>query len=183
MFLFARFRKIWSRKSSSGSNGLCWFRPENIVMLSVLGTPLFPADNPWNQRIDQAPVAANSSTIMSNIGNGSLHPDFGQDYHNGDSLYGIPYNIVHGNSTPAVQVVIDAYPDESDLVERSDSRQRRARRRSAERPDRRRRQSRRLALDRLGRGQQRRLTNSIGRRGPAKTRTANGTPTARPSGT
>jgi hypothetical protein len=53
---------------------------------------------------------------MSNIGNGSLHPDFGQDYHTSDTLYGIPYNIVHSNSTTAVQVVIDAYPDESDLI-------------------------------------------------------------------
>ena len=53
---------------------------------------------------------------MSNIGNGSLHPDFGQDYYGGDSLYGIPYNIVHSSTTPALQVVIDAYPDESDLM-------------------------------------------------------------------
>jgi len=57
---------------------------EGRALLTLLGQSLFPADNPWNQRIDQAPVAANSAAIMSSIidayGNGRLHPDFGQDY-------------------------------------------------------------------------------------------------------
>jgi autotransporter-associated beta strand protein len=92
---------------------------ENRSLLTLLGQPLFPADNPWNQRIDQAPVAANSAAIMSSIvgtyGNGRLHPDFGQDYRDSSSLYGIPYNVVHGNSNPKVHVVIDAYADQSDL--------------------------------------------------------------------
>ena len=30
-------------------------------------------------------------------------------------LYGIPYNVVHSNTTAKVHVVIDAYPDQSDL--------------------------------------------------------------------
>lgn len=115
MFLVNRLRKLLSRKSSGEGKLFGWLRPESVVMLSLLGTPLFPIDNPWNQRIDQAPVAANSSTIMSNIGSGSLHPDFGQDYHTADPLYGIPYNIVHSNSMTAMPIVIDAYPDESDL--------------------------------------------------------------------
>jgi hypothetical protein len=84
-------------------------------MFSMLGSTFFPADNPWNQKINQAPVAANSAAIMNNIGNGSLHPDFGQDYRNSNDLYGIPYNIVRGNTTAKVHVVIDAYPGESDL--------------------------------------------------------------------
>ena len=87
---------------------------------SLLGSNLFPADNPWNQNISQAPVATNSAAIMSSIiatyGNGRFHPDFGQDYQLASNpLYGIPYNVVHGNSTAKIQVVIDAYPDESDL--------------------------------------------------------------------
>jgi hypothetical protein len=32
-----------------------------------------------------------------------------------DPLYGIPYNVVHGNSTARIQVVIDAYGSQSDL--------------------------------------------------------------------
>jgi IPT/TIG domain len=72
---------------------------------SLLSSNLFPADNPWNQNISQAPVATNSAAIISKIGNGRFHPDFGQDYRLGNGLYGIPYNVVHGNSTPKVSVV------------------------------------------------------------------------------
>jgi hypothetical protein len=87
---------------------------------SLLSSNLFPADNPWNQNISQAPVATNSAAIINSIiakcGNGRFHPDFGQDYQlAGNPLYGIPYNVVPGNSTAKIQVVIDAYPDESDL--------------------------------------------------------------------
>jgi hypothetical protein len=92
---------------------------EDRTVPTLLGNNLFPADNPWNQKITNAPVAANSSAILNNIitryGDGRLHPDFGQDYQDGSDLYGIPYNVVHGNSQPKVPVVIHAYPDESDL--------------------------------------------------------------------
>lgn len=82
---------------------------------ALLGSNLFPADNPWNQNISQAPVATNSAAVISRIGNGHFHPDFGQDYRDGGPLYGIPYNVVHGNSTPKVHVVIDAFASQSDL--------------------------------------------------------------------
>ena len=29
--------------------------------------PVFPADNPWNQRVDALPVAANSAAMIANI--------------------------------------------------------------------------------------------------------------------
>src|SRR5437773_1265238 len=87
---------------------------------TLLGQQLFPTDNPWNQEIASAPVAANSAAVINNIvssyGDGRLHPDFGQDYHTAIDLYGIPYNVVHGNSTPKITVTLDAYPDESDPV-------------------------------------------------------------------
>src|SRR4051794_16388795 len=86
------------------------------VSASLLGSNLFPADNPWNQNISQAPVATNSAAIISNIGNGRFHPDFGQDYRSGGPLYGIPHNVVHGNSTPKIHVVIGAYASQSDVV-------------------------------------------------------------------
>ena len=82
---------------------------------TILGSSIFPADNPWNQKISQTPVATNSAAIISLIGNARFHPDFGQDYRNGGPLYGIPYNVVHGNSTPRVHVVIDAYANQSDI--------------------------------------------------------------------
>src|SRR5262249_45544670 len=82
---------------------------------SLLSSNLFPADNPWNQNISQAPVATNSHAIITRIGNGRFHPDFGQDYRNGSSLYGIPYNVVHGTSTAKTHIVIDAYANQSDI--------------------------------------------------------------------
>ena len=88
--------------------------------MTLAGNQLFPSDNPWNQSVANAPVATNSSAIISNIislsgKNGQLHPDFGQDTDSSSQLYGIPYNIVHGNSTSKVNVVIDGYPSESDI--------------------------------------------------------------------
>ncbi len=92
---------------------------EERTVPTLLGQQLFPSDNPWNQKITSAPVAKNSAAIMNNIiglyGDGRLHPDFGQDSQSSNDLYGIPYNVVHGNSVSKVQVVIDAYPDESDI--------------------------------------------------------------------
>lgn len=95
-------------------------RLEDRMAPALLGNQLYPSDHPWNQRITDAPVASNSSAIINDIvadfGNGRLHPDFGQLYGDSRGLYGIPYNIVHGNSVAKVQVVIDAYPDESDIL-------------------------------------------------------------------
>jgi plastocyanin len=93
---------------------------ENRSLLTLLGAQLFPADNPWNQRIADAPVAANSAAIINNIvtrsGDGRLHPDFGEDSNSTGDLYGIPYNVVHGNSVAKISVIIDAYDNESDIV-------------------------------------------------------------------
>src|SRR4051794_34311499 len=89
------------------------------VVPSLLGQNLFPADYPWNQNISTAPVAANSAAIIAHIGGSiKIHPDWGDDSaSNGTSpLYGIPVNVVHGNSTIRVSVSIDNYPGESDIV-------------------------------------------------------------------
>ncbi len=165
MSLLKRFRRrharVGRRTKTARRKALRIEELEDRSVPSLLGNQLFPADNAWNQSISDAPVAANSAAIINNIvshyGDGRLHPDFGQDYDTGGDLYGIPYNVVHGNSTPRINVVIDAYPDESDLLRRADPGQRGARGRLPERPAARRRQPRRLAPDRLRRRQQRRL--------------------------
>jgi hypothetical protein len=70
--------------------------------------PIFPADNPWNQRVDKRPVARNSRRLIERIGASTgLHPDFGKPY-------GIPYVVV-GKSTKRSRVSFD-YADESDRV-------------------------------------------------------------------
>jgi autotransporter-associated beta strand protein len=88
-------------------------------MLTLLGQQLFPANYPWNQSISNAPVAANSAAIIAHIGASiHVHPDWGADSpaNGNDPLYGIPFNVVHGNSTASVNVIIDNYPGESDVV-------------------------------------------------------------------
>ena len=86
---------------------------------ALFGQQLFPADNPWNQNVSNAPVAANSAAVIAHIGAPiAVHPDWGAaSPANGNSpLYGIPFNVVHGNSTAKVHVAIDNYPGESDVV-------------------------------------------------------------------
>jgi hypothetical protein len=56
------------------------------------------------------------NNIISLYGDNRFHPDFGQDYHDASDLYGIPINVVHGNTAAKATFVIDAYPDESDLI-------------------------------------------------------------------
>jgi hypothetical protein len=69
---------------------------------------IFPADNPWNRDISQAPVDARSQQYLASIGLGTgLHPDFGS---NPD--YGIPYTTV-GAGQAMVPMTFD-YADESD---------------------------------------------------------------------
>jgi len=88
---------------------------EARIVPSLFGNQLFPDDNPWNQKISAAPVAANSSKLVSTVGlTRRLHPDFGAMLWEG-ALIGIPYNVVSG-SQPKVNVIIDAWPEESDLL-------------------------------------------------------------------
>jgi hypothetical protein len=74
--------------------------------------PIFPADNPWNQRVDTLPVAANSAQLIASIGlSTGLHPDFGSGLYDGQPI-GIPFDVV-SKSTPRVRVAF-GYADESD---------------------------------------------------------------------
>ena len=84
--------------------------PVTPVRAELLGQKLFPADIAWNQDISNAPLAANSAAIIAHIG-GSIHVHadwYADDPANGsDPLYGIPFNVVHGNSTAKVNVIIE----------------------------------------------------------------------------
>src|SRR5204862_368455 len=89
---------------------------EERAVPTLLGQQLFPSDYPWNQNIANAPVAANSAAVITRIGAAvHVHPDWGADSASNGSapLYGIPVNVVHGNTTPRVNVVIDNYPGSS----------------------------------------------------------------------
>jgi hypothetical protein len=74
--------------------------------------PIFPRDNPWNQRVDRLPVARNSAQIIRSIGaQTGLHPDFGSGLWAGEPI-GIPITVVSG--TQRKVPVSFEYADESD---------------------------------------------------------------------
>ncbi len=78
---------------------------------SLEGRRPFPDDNPWNTRIDTAPVDSNSDALIASIGLGAhLHPDFGANWNGGP--FGIPYVVIDSTFTD-VPVSFD-YDDESD---------------------------------------------------------------------
>ena len=81
---------------------------------SAPGCPIFPASNPWNERVDSLPVAADSATLIASIGLGSpVHADFGSGLWDGAPI-GIPFDVV-SRKTARVHVSFD-YADESDRV-------------------------------------------------------------------
>jgi hypothetical protein len=81
---------------------------------SAPACPIFPANNPWNERVDNLPVAANSAQMIASIGvETGLHPDFGSGLYDGQPI-GIPFDVV-SKSTPRSHVTFD-YSDESDHV-------------------------------------------------------------------
>jgi hypothetical protein len=74
--------------------------------------PVFPATNPWNQRVDRLPVAQESAAIIASIGlDDHVHADFGSGLWNGGPI-GIPITVVRGTQRK-VRVAFD-YADESD---------------------------------------------------------------------
>lgn len=72
---------------------------------------IFPADNPWNTRVDDLPVHPESGRWIDSIGLGTkLHPDFGTVWRG--APIGIPYVVVPSDQ-PKVSVAFE-YADESD---------------------------------------------------------------------
>jgi hypothetical protein len=91
--------------------------PGSAAALRVPGAPrcpVFPHANPWNQRVDKLPVAANSATMVRSIGlDTGLHADFGSGTWDGGPI-GIPFDVVT-RRTPRAKVSFE-YADESDRV-------------------------------------------------------------------
>jgi len=72
---------------------------------------MFPADNPWNTDVSEAPVHSNSDNFIDSIGRDThLHPDFGTEWES--SPIGIPYTTVTSDQSK-IDVSFD-YDDESD---------------------------------------------------------------------
>ncbi len=78
----------------------------------VRACPVFPPNNPWNQRVDGLPVAATSARIIASIGlEDHLHADFGSGLYRGRPI-GIPITVVRADQKE-VRVDFD-YAGESD---------------------------------------------------------------------
>jgi hypothetical protein len=74
--------------------------------------PIFPLNNPWNERVDTLPVASNSAQIIASIGlTTGLHPDFGSGLYDGEPI-GIPFDVVT-HTTSRYRLSFE-YADESD---------------------------------------------------------------------
>jgi hypothetical protein len=83
-----------------------------LRMPAAKSCPVFPKSSPWNQRVDQLPVAPNSDEIVRSIGaGGSVHADFGSGLWEGAPI-GIPITVV-GKRQPRKRVSFE-YADESD---------------------------------------------------------------------
>ena len=83
-----------------------------IGAAALAGCPVFPADNPWNQRVDGLPVLPSSDAIVRSIGaSDHMHADFGSGRYAGGPI-GIPYVTVPRRQR-RVPVSFD-YADESD---------------------------------------------------------------------
>ncbi|MFZ1996845.1 MAG: hypothetical protein WAU75_22210 [Solirubrobacteraceae bacterium] len=83
----------------------------HVQILPGTSCPVFPPDNPWNQRVDKLPVATDSAALIARIGvSDSVHPDFGTVYDGAPN--GIPYAVVT-DATRRVPVSFQ-YASESD---------------------------------------------------------------------
>jgi len=83
-----------------------------LAVAAIAGCPVFPADNPWNQRVDTLGVHPRSDAIVRSIGlEEMVHPDFGSGRYQGRPI-GIPYQVVPRDAK-RVRVRFE-YADESD---------------------------------------------------------------------
>ena len=74
----------------------------------------FPADNPWNTRVDNLAADPNSTSLISGYNSRSgKNPYLQGDLGDG---YGEPYNVVDSSTQPTQMVSVTGYPDESDIM-------------------------------------------------------------------
>lgn len=78
---------------------------------TIGGCKIFPADNPWNARVDSLPLRTGSAATIAKIqsvGGHDLHPDFGEN-----PTYGIPFVVVPPDQ-PLAPITYYQAGDESD---------------------------------------------------------------------
>jgi hypothetical protein len=91
---------------------LLLFASTGFAQPKIGNCPVLPANDAWNQPVDQLPVAANSATLVNGIGATTrVHADFGSGLWDGGPI-GIPFITVSGSQTKYPATF--EYADESD---------------------------------------------------------------------
>ncbi|MEO6599789.1 MAG: hypothetical protein ABIQ16_07955, partial [Polyangiaceae bacterium] len=68
---------------------------------NIAGCAIFPPNHLFNTPIDDLPAHGNSGDFMKAVGTHNIHLDLGVSVDpKSEEYYGIPYNVVHGNTMP-----------------------------------------------------------------------------------
>ncbi len=90
-FLAVTLTALVAASMSSPATAQPAAEPRLPVVHTVGGCPVFPANNPWNTRIDDRALAANSARLIAKQAAGSaIHLDLGTT----EEYYGIPVTVV-----------------------------------------------------------------------------------------
>jgi hypothetical protein len=107
-------KRYWTVAAVLGTMFLTGSSAQALRLPAARHCPVFPANNPWNQRVDKLPVAPDSARLIASIGlDAPVHADFGSGKWDGGPI-GIPFDVV-SRMTPRSHVRFD-YADESDRV-------------------------------------------------------------------
>jgi hypothetical protein len=107
-------KRYWAVAAVLGTMFLTGSSAQALRLPAARHCPVFPANNPWNQRVDKLPVAADSAQLIASIGRDApVHADFGSGKWDGGPI-GIPFDVV-SRKTHRSRVRFD-YADESDRV-------------------------------------------------------------------
>jgi hypothetical protein len=107
-------KRHWAMAAVLGTMSLTGSSAQALRLPAARHCPVFPANNPWNQRVDHLPVASNSARLIASIGlDAPVHADFGSGKWDGGPI-GIPFDVV-SRTTPRSRVRFE-YADESDRV-------------------------------------------------------------------
>jgi hypothetical protein len=107
-------KRHWAMAAVLGTMSLTGSSAQALRLPAARHCPVFPANNPWNQRVDHLPVASDSARLIASIGlDAPVHADFGSGKWDGGPI-GIPFDVV-SRTTPRSRVRFE-YADESDRV-------------------------------------------------------------------
>ena len=89
------------QSGSNGSAGQAGSTPVSGDSPTIAGCAMFPPNHLFNTPIDGLPAHGSSQDFMTAVGTHNIHLDLGVSVDpKSAEYYGIPYNVVHGNTIP-----------------------------------------------------------------------------------